>query len=106
MKPRIARETYILAALCMADLLSTMYLLINHLAFEANPLFGAILTLPYGLWLFALAKIALTTFSVCALEYARKYEQHYVKVATWIGICVYVSAYVIGWYMTNVPPSQ
>jgi hypothetical protein len=58
MKRRVAPETLVLALICLADLITTVWWLLTNQADEANPLFRKMLDLPGGICIFAAAKVA------------------------------------------------
>ena len=101
MKRRIAYETLVLAFICMADLVTTLWWLLSNQADEANPLFRKMLDCPCGIWIFATAKIIVCLVALGSLEYARKHTSKFTKFMTWFGIVAYVGAYVVAWIWNN-----
>lgn len=71
MRPRLlCWQTYLIAALAAADLISTIWLCRVYGAAEANPIMSAFLA--QGLIAFAAAKIALTVAPLGLLEWVRR----------------------------------
>ena len=83
-RPRIAPESYLLAALCLIDLLLTVYLVQAGVAVEANPILN--IYLQAGLWPFIGAKLLLTLGPLTALELLRSRRPGFVQRALRLAI--------------------
>ena len=101
MKRRLATETLVLAFICLADLLTTVWWLLNNQAEEANPLFRKMLDAPGGIFIFAAAKVVVCLVALGWLEFARKHTSKFTKFMTWFAICAYIGAYVVAWIWNN-----
>ena len=92
---RPAPETWLLAAICLADLVSTILLIRAGVATEGNPLLRAALDRG-GVVAFSAAKTAMTALPLAGLEAARRECGGFVQRAQRLGIAGYVAIYGIG----------
>src|SRR5579872_67719 len=86
-KMKIARESWIIATIGLADLVTTIVFIKHHGAQEANPLFRQFWEM--GVFAFILAKLACLVGPLYILEWARKRRTQFVKVASRAVICAY-----------------
>jgi hypothetical protein len=104
MKPRrpakLTKQTYAIAAVCMIDLVTTVWLLTQHGAREANPIMSYFLT--HGVVGFAAAKIAMTAIPLAFMEWARHRSPMMVQRALSLTVVAYVSMYALGVVHANV----
>jgi len=97
-------ETTCLAAIGLADLLSTVYWIATGHAMEANPLMARVLT-ALGPWGFALLKAALLGGPLAVAEWARRRHPRFVRWALRAAIVLYVGAYALNWVRANGHPT-
>ncbi len=101
---RIARETWILAAIGLVDLFATITFIRNGDAQEANPLFQRYWNM--GVLPFILAKVTLMGAPLCILEWARRRRPRLVTLALRGTIVAYLTFYGIGLFQLNGPAAQ
>ena len=101
---KLARETWILIAIGIADLISTIFFIQRHGASEANPLFRHYWQM--GLPQFIAAKIALLGAPLLILEWARRQKPQMVARALRCAIAGYVLMYGIGVARLNMPAAR
>jgi hypothetical protein len=99
---KIAKETWIILAIGMADLATTIVFIQNHGAQEANPLFQRYWEM--GLAAFVSAKIALLVGPLYVVEWARKRNPRFVSWALRGGIVAYIAMYAVGYVRLNQDP--
>ena len=97
---KIARESILLAAICAADLATTMWLIANGFAKESNPILGFYLTRG-GTVSFAAAKLLLFLGPLFLLELIRQQRPQLVRNLLRVGIVAYLALYVIGSMAVN-----
>lgn len=88
---RVARETWGLAGICTLDLISTIWLITECGAQEANPMMARILE--QGMVAFVAAKAMLVVIPLGVLEWARRRSDRFVRTVSRIGIAAYVLMY-------------
>ncbi len=88
---RIARETWLLAAICIADLTTTIWFVTKHGAAEGNPLMNFYLA--QGILAFIFAKFALFVGPLVILEWARRHHPRFVTHMLRLGIALYLGFY-------------
>lgn len=98
---RIARESWILAAVCIADLITTLWLVGNQGAREGNPVMDFFLM--QGIFAFIVAKLALFTVPIAILEWARRRRPLFVQAMLRLAICGYVGSYALVVWRINAP---
>jgi len=91
---KIARESCILAAIGLADLVTTILFIQQCGAQEANPVFGYFWEM--GLLAFILAKLFCMVGPLAILEWARRSRPVFVVRALRFAILCYLGAYSIG----------
>src|ERR1051326_1806330 len=96
---KIAKETWIIMAIGLADLATTILFIENHGAQEANPLFKHYWEM--GLAVFIGAKIALLVGPLSILEWARQHRPRFVAWALRTGIVAYIAMYAVGYVQLN-----
>ncbi len=95
----ISRESWVLLALCLSDLMSTISLVHAHSASEGNPFMAYFLSL--GLSAFILAKLFFSIGPISVAEYARRNHPRSVQVILRTAIATYLVAYVGGITLLN-----
>jgi len=85
----------------LLDLLSTIFLIATGRAHEANPLFDGILH-TFGPIGFILFKALLLGGPLTLAEWARKYNEPFVRSALRIGILLYVGFYLLSFLRFNL----
>ena len=90
-----APESFVIAALCLLDLSSTLWWVSYREATEGNPIMAYYLT-HGGTIGFALAKMVLLIMPLIIAEWARQTKPRFVRAALRVGIAGYIGAYAIG----------
>ena len=104
MRPRtLSWQTYALAALCAADLVSTVWLCNSHGAAEANPIMAYFLA--QGVLTFAAAKLMLTAVPLTILEWARRARPKLGVIALNTALLGYLTLYGAGLAHINGGPT-
>lgn len=98
---KIARETWIVVVIGLADLISTIVFINHHGAQEANPLFRQYWEM--GIGAFIAAKLTLLIGPLMMLEWARQRNPIFVQGALRITITGYLGLYSIGFLHLNRP---
>lgn len=101
---KIAKESWVIMAIGLADLITTIIFIQNHGAEEANPLFKRYWEM--GLLVFILAKLALLVGPLWVLEWARKRNPSFVSWALRSGIAAYLIMYGVGFARLNSPAAH
>lgn len=102
---KLARESYILIGLCLADLISTLCVLSSGDAIEGNPIMSAFLAL--GVVPFIFAKAALVALPLIILEWARRRSPQFVSSMLRLTIVLYLGFYGAGvWRLNSVNPME
>ncbi len=96
---KIAKETWIIMAIGLADLATTILFIQHHGAEEANPLFRQYWEM--GLAAFIAAKIVLLVGPLSILEWARQRRPRLVSWALRGAIAAYVLMYGVGYIKLN-----
>ena len=96
-KPSV--ETVVLSTICVADLLSTIFLVSGRGFVEGNPLMSFYLA--HGVLAFVAAKMALFVFPLFIAEWARQHRPEFVKHTLRACICAYLLAYGITFTQVN-----
>lgn len=91
---KVSTETWVLAALCTADLVSTVYFLATGTATEANPVLAP--TLRFGLWGFAAFKLCTYLIPLAIVERLRSVSPRFILKMLRVGIAGYVAVYALG----------
>lgn len=90
---RLARETWLLVAIGVADLASTLYLMRHGVVREANPVMAWYLV-HFGVWAFCAAKTTMLVCPLMILEWARRIKPHLGLLALRIALIAYVALYL------------
>lgn len=98
---KLAKETWALFAIGLADLATTIIFIKHHGALEANPLFQRYWEM--GLAAFITAKIALLVAPLAILEWARARRPRFVSFALRGAIGAYLGMYAFGCVRLNDP---
>src|SRR5579862_1987702 len=98
---KIAKETWIIAAIGVADLVTTIVFIRHNGAQEANPLFRHYWEM--GLLAFIIAKMVCLLGPLLVLEWARKSNPRFVAGALRTAIVGYLGFYVVGYMQLNGP---
>ena len=101
---RLSRETALIAAICVADLISTIWLVHVHGAEEANPLMNGFLQ--HGVGAFILAKSLFCLGPLALIEWARRHRPAFCRRALRAGIALYVGFYGIVVWKINHPSEE
>ena len=101
---KIAKESWVIMAIGLADLITTIIFIEHHGAEEANPLFRRYWEM--GLMAFILAKLALLVGPLWVLEWARKRNPAFVSWALRSAIAGYLIMYGIGFVRLNSPAAH
>lgn len=88
---RIARESRWLAAICAADLVTTLWFVYGMGAQEANPLMQGFLS--HGIAAFVVAKTALVIGPLAVIEWARRHRPRFAHGALRACIALYLISY-------------
>ena len=88
---KLARESWALAVICTVDLITTIYLVQNHGAAEANPVMRYFLELGYVA--FIIAKAFMFVIPLAILEWARRRQPAFVRGMLRVGIVLYLGSY-------------
>lgn len=98
---KLAKETWIIAAIGVADLVTTIIFIRHHGAQEANPVFRHYWDM--GLFAFVAAKCTCLAGPLFILEWARRRRPRFVSWALRAAIMGYVGMYGIGFVRLNGP---
>lgn len=98
---RIAKETIILAAICAADLLTTLWFVGKKGAVELNPLMR--MCLEQGVWCFVAAKTLSCMGPLALLEWARRHRPFFVRTMLRSAIVLYIGFYGVVVWKANTP---
>ncbi len=98
---KLARESWVLIAICLADLVSTLVFVHAHGAQEANPIMQPFLLM--GVIPFILAKSVFVFGPLYVMEWARRRRPKFVLCMMRVCIALYVSSYGAVVYRINSP---
>ncbi|MGC8784266.1 MAG: DUF5658 family protein [Armatimonadota bacterium] len=93
MKGYISRESWIIAAICVADLVSTLIFVHHHGAREGNPLMD--FYLQKGVVPFILAKCTMFLLPIAIIEWARRHNPEFVRRMARFAIAAYIGLYAV-----------
>ena len=96
---RIARESWILGGICLADLVYTVWLLAHGAAVEANPVLAYYLG--HGMLAFVAAKLLLIVGPIAGVEWVRRRRPRFVERMLRVGIALYLLCYGLGVWRVN-----
>ena len=89
----ISWQSITILAICLFDLLSTIWLLETGLATEANPLMAYLLE--HGMGWFCGIKMGTVFCLVAVTEWYRKHNPVFVRNIMWVTITGYITIYVV-----------
>ncbi|HLK59784.1 MAG TPA: DUF5658 family protein [Chthonomonadaceae bacterium] len=89
-----ARESWVIAAIGLADLVTTLVWMRCYGADEANPLFAFFWQ--HGAWAFIAAKGFFLLGPLLVLEWARRRDPRFVLLASRVVIVAYLLLYIVG----------
>jgi hypothetical protein len=98
---RVTRESMLLAAICIADLTTTIWFVNGMGAQEANPMMR--FYLDRGVAPFVAAKLLLFVGPLAVLEWARRRHPRFVRTMLRLGIALYVGFYGMVVWRINTP---
>ncbi|HZT44444.1 MAG TPA: DUF5658 family protein [Chthonomonadaceae bacterium] len=101
---KLAKETWIIAAIALADLVTTIIFIQHHGAEEANPVFSHYWNM--GVWPFILAKCICVIAPLFILEWARRRNPRFVSWALRGAIIGYIGLYGVGFMKLNATPAR
>lgn len=102
---KIARESWLLIGIGVADLISTLFFVLCRGGKEANPLMNFFLA--QSVVAFIMAKILLFMFAPLAvLEWARRRRPQFVRAMTRLAIFAYLGAYGVVVWRINHPSDR
>jgi len=97
----ISGEAIVLALICFADLISTVILIENHGAVEANPMMA--FYLQWGIVPFCIAKLFFVIPPIALAEWYRKYNDRLMRATLrWVSVA-YIAIYVVATLQNNSP---
>jgi uncharacterized membrane protein len=99
MKLRVSMESVILVAICLADMLATLFLVSRGYAVEQNPLMA--MCLRHSPMVFVVVKVASFVPFVVAVELYRRREAAFARLACRSAIVLYVVTFAVLTLRTN-----
>jgi uncharacterized protein YqgC (DUF456 family) len=96
---RLARETWVLVTICIADLVTTIYFVEKMGGSEGNPLMDFYLKL--GIPAFVLAKMLLLVSPLVILEFARRHRPQFTQRAMQVAVALYLGLYGVVVFRLN-----
>lgn len=100
MSLRVSRESLVLVAICLADMLSTLFFVMRGSAVEQNPIMAV--CLQHSPAAFVLVKLASFVPFVVAVELYRRKDPAFARLACRSAIVLYVVAFVALTLGTNL----
>lgn len=100
MRLTLNRDSIILIAIGVADLISTVILLNIGRAVEGNPVMAYFLH--YGIGVFILMKMVFISLPVMIFEYCRQYKPQFVTMMVRFAITAYVAVYISLFLTINI----
>ena len=100
MKSRVSTESLILVAICLADMLLTLFLVLRGYAVEQNPLMAACLR--HSPVAFVLVKLVSFVPFIIAVEFYRRQNASFARLACRSAIALYVVTFVALTLGTNL----
>lgn len=95
----LTRESWVLMAICTADLVSTLILLNANGASEGNPLMSHYLK--YGVGTFVLIKLSLILLPIFIAEWSKQYRPQFVRFMLRTAIVIYLGVYLVLFLTVN-----
>lgn len=99
-RPALAKESYVILAICLLDLVLTGWLLDTKQATEGNPIMSFYLS--NGIGMMIAAKIVLIAMPLFVAEWARRYRPRFVRRALRLAIAIYISLYIIAFVNAGI----
>lgn len=99
---KLSKQFYLLAAIGLLDLFSTIWLVSHRGAAEANPLMARFLEL--GVGVFVLVKLLFLVVPLVVLEWSRRRTPVFARRAMNVATAAYLSLYILGVVRANVRP--
>jgi hypothetical protein len=96
---KLSRESVVIIALGIADLVSTLYWVAQEDASEGNPVFAHYLEM--GPFVFIAMKLVMLTAAIFLFEWARHRRPEFTRRATRFTILAYLGLYAIGFARLN-----
>lgn len=93
MRVKVTNESIILAFICIADMLVTLYYVVSGLAIEANPVMAA--AFDHSPQMFVIIKTLSFVPFIVAAELYYKHNPSFVKLISRAAIGVYLALYVV-----------
>lgn len=93
MKYKVSAESLILVAICLADMISTLFFVLRGTAVEQNPLMA--MCLKQGPVVFVLVKLASFVPFVLAIELYRRRNAAFARLACRTAIAAYVVTFAV-----------
>lgn len=93
MKSRVSTDSLILAAICLIDMVSTLFLVLRGWAVEQNPLMAV--CLKQGPMVFVLVKLASFIPFIVAVELYRRKDAAFARLACRSAIVLYVLIFIV-----------
>lgn len=100
----LAMETCILLAICLVDLVSTIWLVSTDRALEGNPIMA--FYLQHSLCALVLAKVMIAGFAFFVVEWGRRRRPQFVRGLLRLAILAYISVYALGCLNQDLLASQ
>lgn len=97
----LAKESYIILAICLLDLILTGWLIDTKRATEGNPIMSFYLS-NNGIGMMIAAKIVLIAMPLFVAEWARRYRPRFVHRALRIAIAIYISLYILAFVNAGI----
>jgi len=99
-RPALAKESYVILAICLLDLVFTYWLIHTKQATEGNPIMSYYLSNSMGMMI--AAKMVLIAMPLFVAEWARRYRPRFVHRALRIAIAIYISLYIIAFVNSGI----
>ena len=96
------KESLILFAVALADLMATLLLVGRNRAVEGNPVMGFYLNI--GVGVFIVVKLALIILPIFVVEWSRQYRPRFARNIVRLAIVTYVGLYLVLFLGINVRP--
>jgi len=96
----LTRESMVLIAICITDLVATIILINGKVATEGNPIMAFYLN--YGIGTFVMMKITLMFLPIFVFEYSRQYRPRLVRIMMRTTIAAYLCIYLLLFLTINV----
>ena len=100
----LAKESYIILAICLIDLVLTGWLIHTKQATEGNPIMSFYLS--DGIGMMIAVKMVLIAMPLFVAEWARRYRPRFVHRALRLVIAIYISMYIIAFVNAGIFASE